>query len=127
MELAYFSVEQSILLDDLVKSGDEYAAAIKTLVSWGAGERCAKDDKTDIEDALDILGVHPDGLVLHSFLDDMDEEEIRSWCAEYDEQYGIDWTDDDDIRQAWESVASEYNEKQLAKIAREEFQKRFEK
>lgn len=124
MEGKFFSIDQSNVLDDLIASGDEYAKAIRTLVTAGAGDKCASDEQTNVDNALDLLGVNQDNLLLYSYWDEIDEAEKEEWLAKY--EYSIDRNNEDDVFQAWQSVVADHNQMELGKIAVCELKKRFE-
>ena len=122
MEGKFFSIEQSNVLDDLIASGDEYAKAIRTLVIAGAGDKCASDEQTTVDNALELLAVDQDNLLLYSYWYEIDEAEKEKWLAEY--EYSIDRNDENDVFQAWQSVVADHNQMELGKIAVCEFKKR---
>lgn len=120
------TLDQQHRLDELAKEGNEYAEAVKVLVSWGAGDRCAKDDRTDIEDALELLDVvSQDNLILYRYWFEIDEGEKKEWLSDWEKEYGLNWDDEDELYQAWQSVVESHNADELAKIAKKEFEERF--
>ena len=120
------TLDQQHRLEDLVKMGNEEAEAIQVLLSWGAGDRCAKDDRTDVEDALELLNVwDQDNLLLYSYWWELDEDEKKGWLSDWEREYGLDWNDEDDLFVAWQSVAASNNREELERIAKREFEKRF--
>ncbi len=120
------TVDQEHKLEELVKMGNEYADAIKVLLSWGAGDRCAKDDRTDVEDALELLNVwNQDNLLLYSYWWEIDENEKKEWLSAWEKKYGLNWDNEDELYQAWQSVAASNNAAELERIAKKEFEERF--
>lgn len=118
------TVEQTSFLYGLIEQENEKAIAINTLLSWGAGDRCAADDQTDIEEALNLLDAPQDDLLCYALCDELDAEELRGWVEDW-YKLPVDWNDSYDVREAWRSVCQSVNECELHKIAVAKFEELF--
>ena len=120
--LRIFTTEETTMLEDLAENGKK-AQAIATLMSWDAEGRLASDDDTDVESALRELGIEEWSSTLgYSDFYELDRDEIKEWIKQYLE-YEVDWDDDEDVYQAWQSVCRDVNREELDKFARSAFDK----